>query len=130
MFLIDTSAWIKHFAKADPFDLRDVCPADERVLCLPVYREILQGIRNETAFRAVKEALEAAPFVEDPMGRTLFCEAAELYRVARRQGLTIRSATDCLIAACAVRHNLTVLHCDRDFPALATVSILDERAVS
>ena len=129
MFLVDTSAWIRHFAQADPFDLRSVCPTEERVLCLPVYQEILQGIRDERAFRAVKEALDAAPFVEDPLGRRIFREAADLYRVARRQGLTVRSSVDCLIAACAIGNDLTVLHHDRDFPALAKVSVLKEQPV-
>jgi predicted nucleic acid-binding protein len=32
---------------------------------------------------------------------------------------------DCLIAACALRHNLSVLHADRDFTNLARVSQLE-----
>jgi len=56
-------------------------------------------------------------------------EAVDLYRRARRAGLTIRSAADCLIAACAIRHDLTVLHADRDYPALARVSTLQHRQV-
>jgi predicted nucleic acid-binding protein len=36
---------------------------------------------------------------------------------------------DCLIAACALRHGLTVLHADRDFANLARISQLDERNV-
>ena len=35
----------------------------------------------------------------------------------------------CLIAACALRHDLTVLHRDRDYPALAGISNLRERRV-
>jgi predicted nucleic acid-binding protein len=34
---------------------------------------------------------------------------------------------DCLIAACAIRHDLEVLHRDRDFDALATISPLRAR---
>lgn len=127
MMIVDTSAWIRHFARHDPFDLRKICPPEERVLCLPVYQEILQGIREEGAFRRVQESLNAAVFVEEPMERSLFLEAAQLYRVARRSGRTVRSAADCLIAACAIRHNLPVLHHDRDFPAIAAVSTLRER---
>jgi len=52
-----------------------------------------------------------------------------LYRAARRQGLTVRSSVDCLIAACALRNGLTVLHRDRDYPLLAKVSGLQQRAV-
>ena len=130
LFLVDTSAWIRHFAKRDPFDLRTVCPAEDRVLCLPVYQEILQGIRDESAFRAVRTALDAALFVEADMRRALVLEAVQLYRLCRRQGLTIRSSVDCLIAACAIRHDLVVLHHDRDFPALARVSALKERSIA
>ena len=36
---------------------------------------------------------------------------------------------DCLIAACALRHDLEVLHRDRDFPKIARVSALRERAL-
>ncbi|MCE9581620.1 MAG: PIN domain-containing protein [Planctomycetes bacterium] len=54
--------------------------------------------------------------------------AADAPRVpARRQGVTVRSSVDCLIAACALRHQLTVLHRDRDFHRLAKVSPLRQR---
>jgi len=36
---------------------------------------------------------------------------------------------DCLIAACAIRHGLTVLHDDRDYPAIARVSELQQRPI-
>jgi predicted nucleic acid-binding protein len=34
---------------------------------------------------------------------------------------------DCLIAACAIRHDLEVLHRDRDFAVLSQISALRER---
>jgi len=129
LYIVDTSVWIRHFSSADPFDLRSVCSPDERALCLPVYQEILQGIRDESVFRLVRTALDAAVMVEDPMERRLFLEAAALYRLARRRGLTIRSSVDTLIAACALRHNLTVLHHDRDFSLLSSVSQLKATTV-
>jgi len=58
----------------------------------------------------------------------VFLEAAGLYRTARRRGLTIRSSVDCLIAVCALRNDLEVLHDDRDFTALSEVSTLRQRA--
>jgi len=39
----------------------------------------------------------------------------------------VRSSVDCLIAACAIRHDLEVLHRDRDYTALAEVSALHHR---
>ena len=129
MFLVDTSAWIRHFSRSDTFDLRTICATDDRVLCLPVYQELLQGIREERTYRQIRHALKAAQFVENPMELTLYEEAAQLYRLARRQGVTVRSSVDCLIAATALRHDLIVLHDDRDFPHLARVSTLQERQV-
>ncbi len=69
----------------------------------------------------------ALPIVESPLGDEVFLEAVDLYRRARRAGLTIRSGVDCLIAACAIRHRLTVLHHDRDYPSPAKLSALDQR---
>jgi len=63
------------------------------------------------------------------MEEGVFLEAAELYRAARRNGLTVRSGVDCLIAACALRHALEVLHHDRDYSALARVSDLRQRRI-
>jgi predicted nucleic acid-binding protein len=67
--------------------------------------------------------------VESPLRAEVFLEATELYRRARRAGRTIRSGIDCLIAVCALRNSLAVLHCDRDFDRLAEVSALQSRAV-
>jgi predicted nucleic acid-binding protein len=52
-----------------------------------------------------------------------------LYRAARRRGITARSSVDCLIAACALRHDLEILHRDRDFAMLARVSGLRHRSL-
>jgi hypothetical protein len=69
----------------------------------------------------------ALPLVESPLEASVFSEAVDLYRSARRNGLTIRSSVDCLIAACAIRHDLEVLHRDRDYTAIAQVSALRQR---
>jgi len=127
MVLVDTSAWIEVFRKPRRLQLDEVGGLDEVVTCLPVVQEVLQGFRDEGAFRVAREAMLSLPCVESPLGQARFEEAAELYRAARRAGFTVRSGTDCLIAACALRHGLTVLHRDRDFPALARVSPLRER---
>jgi predicted nucleic acid-binding protein len=68
--------------------------------------------------------------VESPLRLDVFEEAAQLYRSARRAGLTVRSGVDCLIGVCALRHGLTLLHHDRDFDQLANISALKTRNVS
>jgi predicted nucleic acid-binding protein len=50
--------------------------------------------------------------------------AAELFRLCRRGGETIRSVSDCLVAAIAIRHDVPILHCDKDFDAIARFSDL------
>ncbi len=71
----------------------------------------------------------ALPLVEAPLGAEVLLEALGLYRAARGRGWTVRSSVECLIAACALRHDLEVLHRDRDYGALARISPLRQRAV-
>lgn len=129
MFLVDTSVWIEVFRRRRPLDLERIAPLDEVVTCLPIVQEVLQGFREERAFRVAREALFSFPLVESPLSAEVFEDAVRLYRDARRRGLTIRSGVDCVIAACALRNGLIVLHRDRDFGALANVSALEARAI-
>jgi predicted nucleic acid-binding protein len=129
LILLDTSVWIEVFRRGNPLRLEGVVEFDQIVTCLPVIQEVLQGFRDERAFRLARDAMLALPVVESPLGVSVVEEAVALYRAARRQGLTVRSSVDCLIAACALPHGLTVLHRDRDYPRLAKVSALQERSV-
>ena len=130
MVLVDTSTWIEVFRRPSRLDIESVVDFDEIVTCLPVVQEVLQGFTADHDFRKGREAMLALPIVESPMPASVFTDAVDLYRRARRVGLTVRSGVDCLIAACAIRHDLEVLHKDRDYPALARVSELRERSIS
>src|SRR5687767_11676101 len=110
MILVDTSVWIEVFRARRPLDLERLVPFDSIATCLPVVQEVLQGFAEERAFRIARESMVALPIVESPLTRELVEEAVALYRTARRAGRTIRSSVDCLIAACALRHDLEVLH--------------------
>jgi hypothetical protein len=127
VLLVDTSAWIELLRKPARLQLEDIGDLDEVVTCLPVVQEVLQGIREEPAFRKASSAMWAFPIVESPLSRGVVERAVDLYRSARRAGITVRSSVDCLIAACAVRHGLTVVHVDRDFASLAQVAPLEQR---
>ena len=127
MVLVDTSVWIEVFRKPSRWQLESLVDFDEIVTCLPVVQEVLQGFDAEPAFLRAREAMLALPIVESPVRADVYAEAVDLYRAARRVGLTIRSGVDCLIASCALRHQLEVLHCDRDFDVLAQVSALRAR---
>ncbi len=125
MMLVDTSVWIELFRKPPGAASASFPDPDEIVTCLPVIQEVLQGIRDERAFAAVCEAMLALPIVESPLRNVVFEQAVDLYRRARCQGFTVRSGVDCLIAACALRNGLPVLHRGRDFSVLAKVCPLE-----
>ena len=91
MLLVDTSAWIEVFRKPARLDLDDIGGLDEVVTCLPIVQEVLQGFRDETAFRIARDAMLALPCIESPLRLERFEEAAGLYRASRRSGVTVRS---------------------------------------
>jgi predicted nucleic acid-binding protein len=122
--LADTSVWVEVFRSRPGLDLETIVDFDELVTCLPVIQEVLQGFRDEAAFRLARDAMFSMPIVESPLRASVFDEAVELYRRARRAGVAIRWSVDCVIAACALRHDLTVLHRDRDYGSLSKVSSL------
>ena len=129
MILVDTSVWIEIFRQRPRLRLGSLVEFDEVVTCLPVLQEVLQGFGDEQAFRLARDSMCSLPIVESPLSFAVVEEAVGLYRTARRQGLTVRSSVDCIIAACALRHGLTVLHRDRDYPAIARISALQQRGV-
>jgi hypothetical protein len=88
-----------------------------------VYCEVLQGIRDEQAYQRMRLSLLAHPILR-PRGLVTFETAANLYRAARRRGLTVRRSVDCLIAATCLETDAEIYHNDRDFDALARVSAL------
>jgi predicted nucleic acid-binding protein len=128
VILVDTSVWIEVLRARRPLDLESVVDFDDVAICLPVIQEVLQGFRDEAAYRRARESMLSLPIVESPLAEDVFVEAVDLYRSARRAGVTVRSSVDCLIAACAIRHDLEVMHRDRDYAALAEVSALRERS--
>ena len=118
------------FRRPARIDLESVVDLDEVAICLPVLQEVLAGFDDERAFQIAREAMQAFPIVEEPLEMAVFEEVVALYRLARRTGVTVRSSVDCVIAVCAMRNHLTVLHHDRDFDHLARVTPLRAREVT
>lgn len=129
MILVDSSVWIEFFRRDSDLDLEASLDLEEVVTCLPVVQEVLQGFDDQRSYLLARDALFAFPVVESPLSEDVHLLAVDLYRSARRAGLTIRSSVDCLIGACALRNSLTVAHHDRDFDALAKVSPLEIRRI-
>lgn len=127
MILVDSSVWIGVFRRTKTMDLDTLIDPDDIVTCLPVIQEVLQGFQAEDAWRRARDAMMAMQIVESPLRAVVVEEAIALFRQARRVGLTMRSSTDCLIAACALRNDLEVVHVDRDFAAIAKICGLKQR---
>jgi predicted nucleic acid-binding protein len=123
MMLVDTSVWIELLNGG----LGSRVPEQELLnfaTCGPVVQEVLQGLRNDPASDAFREAFLALPVLSDPLPTASFLSAAEIYRLGRAKGYTIRSSTDCLIAAIAIDNRMPVWHKDRDFEAIARYTSL------
>jgi predicted nucleic acid-binding protein len=129
--LVDTSAWIEVFRRRPRLTLEQLAGDLDRVVtCLPVIQEVLQGFDDERAFRVAHEAMWSLPCVESPLTPQVFDAAVDLYRRARRAAFTVRSSVDCLVAVCASRHHLRVVHRDRDFAQLASLLPFEEEDIS
>jgi predicted nucleic acid-binding protein len=129
VILVDSSVWIAVFSKRPPFRIEDLVDVNDVVTCLPIVQEVLQGVDDDYRFEDTRDILYDLRAIEDPLTGELFHEAILLFREARKRGVTVRSSGDSLIAACAIRHDVIVLHRDRDFDHLARVSSLKSRRV-
>ena len=104
--------------------LTDLIETDAPVALVDiVYCEVLQGIRDQGVYLRTRDGLRAHPILR-PHGLETFETAANLYRAARRKGLTVRWSTDCVIAATCLEAGAQIYHHGRDFEALAEVSDL------
>ena len=123
MILVDASIWIGLLAGGRP----KVAEEDlaNFATCGPVVQELLQGLKPGPASDAFRQLLLAVPVLSDPVPLSLYLAAADIYRLGRRKGVTIRSSIDCLIAAIAMENRVPVWHRDRDFSAIATYTALD-----
>ena len=117
MILVDTSVWIDFLAGRDEPHValleQLISESEDLALCGLVLTEILQGIVDDTAFHRVRDYLR--PLVMLPMPEEVCVRAAQIYRLLRKKGITIRRTNDCLIAAVVLEHHCRLLHHDKDF---------------
>ncbi|NIQ02847.1 MAG: PIN domain-containing protein [Nitrospinaceae bacterium] len=118
MILADTSVWIDFLKGVNSAHRRALhrLIAEEEDLCLTeiILTEVLQGIRDDKDHQKVKTLLLEFPIYQ-PKGTGTYLQAADIYRRCRKQGKTVRSTVDCILAAICLEHDLILLHKDRDF---------------
>ncbi len=125
--LVDTSVWIDFFndvSSAPRVSLRKLLEAEEEV-CISSYilAETLQGFKDDREFETARRHLLHLPILDLPTPE-FYISAARLYRTCRKQGITITKTADCLIAQTAIEHGVPLLHNDKDFDRITSVSSL------
>jgi predicted nucleic acid-binding protein len=125
MILVDTSILIDLFKGNDNAAVRDFKEIIQQGvpfgIASVIYQEVLQGAKNRKEYNSLREYLSTQLFFNPKDHLTSFAAAAEIYYKCRRQGITIRSTIDCLIAQIALEHKLVLLHNDKDFTVMSPV---------
>lgn len=127
---MDTSAWVD-FLNGHPSAQRAALArliAEEQDLCTcgVIVAEVFQGLRRERGLAELRELFRSLTFLE-ASGIDLHLRAADVYRTLRRQGYTVRSTIDCLIAILAEENGCAVLARDRDLETLLGSGLLQAR---
>ena len=128
--LVDSSAWVD-FLNGHPSPHRAALAgliAEEHELCTcgVIVAEVFQGLRRERGLDELKALFRALTFLE-ASGIDFHLRAADLYRALRRQGKTVRSTIDCLIAVLAEENGCSILARDRDLETLLGSGLLRTR---
>ncbi len=119
VILIDSSAWIEFLRDTGSTVCNEVDELLDAEIATtePVRMEILAGARSDGHFAQLRSTLARAHLLRVEPGD--YDAAAGIYQGCRANGKTVRKLVDCLIAAVALRHKVSMLHSDRDFEAIA-----------
>lgn len=123
-FVADTSIWIDALAaETTSHAARRLESLEYAYATDVVCAELLAATSNTRQLVLVNELVTSNRVLEldgiEDMRR-----AGECMRVSRLAGRTVRSMTDCLIAAVCIRMDLPLLHDDRDFITLSELTPL------
>jgi predicted nucleic acid-binding protein len=129
--LIDTSVLVAMFRDrtgAVAEALRELLEDRDYYLTRFTQMELLQGARDQKEWLKLQDYLADQDYLE--MEEEGWTNAARLYFDLRRKGLTVRSVIDCCIAEIALRHEMTLVHKDRDFATIAKLRALSHAAIN
>jgi predicted nucleic acid-binding protein len=121
LVLVDTSVWIDFFNGKDNAQVKqlsELLNGKAICVCPTIIQEILQGISDLKSFDTIKEhLLRQIVLVCEPVEAAI--QAAKIYQLLRKAGITIRQSNDCLIAYHALHYEASILHRDRDYSNMA-----------
>ena len=125
--IFDTSVWIdflRNKTTPEVHLLGNYIENNHPVILIPtIIQEVLQGIRDDSQYRQIKDILSYFTILQLPPVQAAI-GAAELYRSLRKKGLTIRKSNDCLIAFYAIEFSIPLAHSDNDFDVISSQSKL------
>lgn len=120
--IVDTSAWVEYLRRTEsPWDRaleRAIREGGALATPAPVVMELLAGCATEDDADRIRRLLARFEILEVE-GLADFEDAAQLQRMCRRAGETVRSMVDCLVAAMAIRERRPLLALDRDYQVIA-----------
>ncbi|HKI66907.1 MAG TPA: PIN domain nuclease [Solirubrobacterales bacterium] len=121
-FLADKSALARRETRSEVREiLEPLLVSGEIATCGIVDLELLYSARDRATYRALTEALRGMPRVsvtDDAVNRAIAVQAM----LAERSQHRAVPLPDLLVAACAERAELTVLHYDADFDRVAELT--------
>ena len=123
--MIDTSAWIAAFRDRTGAVRTEITKARgdmNEVFSRFVAMEILRGSNSEADWARYEDYLAGQTYVD--FEKDDWAASARLYVDCRRAGHTVRSTIDCCIAHQAIRHDLLLIHNDKDYEHIARVAPL------
>ena len=90
-------------------------------ICNLVYMELLQGARTEKDYELLQKYFCTQRFYDLKNGPASYEAAAMNYFKCRKNGVTVNSTIDMIIAQIAVENDLFLLHDDTDYSNIAKV---------
>ena len=129
MILVDSSVWIDFFRDGRDAQSNTLaqCLGDSSMevgMADLVLFEVMRGFPEGRLMREAQALMSALPQVMIG-GTEHVLKAAERYRHLRKQGRTVHSPIDVLLASYCITHGHTLLHRDADFESLRTLGGLD-----
>lgn len=114
--LIDSSAWIGYLrAKLDPEiaeEIRENLRTKTVAMAAPIWFKLYQGVRSQREDEDLKSLREVSNWLD--FDNLCWETAAQNGRACLRAGVNVPFG-DLLVHACARRHRVKLLHCDRHF---------------
>lgn len=128
MIVVDTSVLVAFFRGEETARARRFGEIEEQGVPFAVpaicCQELLQGAQDEHEWNLLRDYLGTQELVEPRSSWQTHAEAARIYFDCRRQGITIGSTIDCLIAQLVLENDFLLLHDDEDFERIKLVRSL------